>query len=167
MKPSVESRRAREQSSLSESFGLFRRLFFFFFFFLNFSSFLEYETRSPGGSEARVISATHFRNIQTRPRCSSPEFCTGCASFSPSLLSLRRAQKAAEERRLRHHVAGLQHRRTICAAVHMKVGRLFPPLRSLVALSLFYSLHYRTLRCIFLQEILHSCSHQLACVGHQ
>lgn len=78
-----------------------------------------------------------------------------------------RCSESSRERGLRNHIAGLQRRRSICAAVHMKVGRLFPLLRNLVALSLFYSLHYRTLHCIFLQEILHSFSHQLACVGHQ
>lgn len=112
-----------------------------------------------------------FRNIQAissqdavalifaRAVQASAEACCCCAVL----------RKLIVARRLRHRIFGLQHRRSICSAVHVKVGRLFPLLRSLVGLSLFYSPVFTTEdhTAFFLQEILDFCSRQLACVGHQ
>lgn len=127
----------REQWNLSEAFGSFCRLISFS---LSCCCF-RVRTTSPEGSQARIISAMLFRNIQAsssqgavalifaRVVQASAEACCCCAVL----------RKLIVARRLRHRIFGLQYRQSICSAVHVKVGRLFPLLRSLVGLSLFYS----------------------------
>lgn len=82
-------------------------------------------TRSPAGSQT-IITAMHFRSNQ--------------ASFiqDATALIFARVVQASDEvcccyavfriagRRLRHCIFGSQQRQTVCSAVHVKVGRLFP-----------------------------------------
>lgn len=93
---------------------------------------MKYETRSPRGSQARVISATHFRNIQTSSGQDAVALCSAKVAQAPAQACCRWAMLRKQQRKgaQEPHRGTAAQAEYLCSCAH-EGGQALPPAEEL------------------------------------